>query len=123
MSIPVIEIRNSNTTIIRRATKDDIAEIVYALIQLVPIGCVTTYSEIAKVLGITPRYVAKILKENRNPIAIPCHRVVKSNGELGGYTVNGSRADHLKRKILMIESLGGQPCRVGLEIFRVYEKN
>ncbi len=115
MIFPIVEVCNNNFTV-RRATKTDIAEIVYALIQLIPIGYVTTYSDIANTIGVSPRYVANILKENKNPIAIPCHRVIKSGGKIGGYTLNGKRADQFKEKLLMLESLGKSPYRIRIDI-------
>lgn len=60
-------------------------EIVYTLVTLIPMGRVTSYSNISKVTGLHPRAVAKILESNPNPIVVPCHRVVYSNGGLGGY--------------------------------------
>ncbi|MEN2985217.1 MAG: methylated-DNA--[protein]-cysteine S-methyltransferase, partial [Thermodesulfovibrionaceae bacterium] len=42
---------------------------------------------IAKKLQTSPRAVGQALKRNPLPIIIPCHRVIKSNGELGGYSL------------------------------------
>lgn len=120
MTLPVIEFHNGIFSV-RKAGRDDIAEIVYMLIQLVPPGCITTYSSIARAVGVSPRYVARILKENRNHIVIPCHRVVKSNGEIGGYTINGRRADCFKEKLLMLESLRKSLCK--LEVSQLMYRN
>ncbi|MDQ4072783.1 MAG: MGMT family protein [Thermoproteota archaeon] len=50
-------------------------------------GKVTTYGDIARHLGkpSQSRTIGKILNNNKNPIGIPCHRVVKTNGSIGGY--------------------------------------
>lgn len=59
---------------------------VYYLLTLIPLGKVTTYGEIARALGNNgARAVGNTL--NKNPFApeIPCHRVVTSDGSLGGY--------------------------------------
>ena len=61
---------------------------VYALVQKVPKGKVTTYKEIAQALGKSTnacRAIGHAL--HRNPFAphVPCHRVVASNGALSGY--------------------------------------
>ncbi len=58
----------------------------YALLRRVPRGKVTTYSELAHALG-SRGYRAVGNAMNRNPYApaVPCHRVVKSNGCLGGF--------------------------------------
>ncbi len=82
---------------------DVLGEAVYALIQLVPPGCVVSYSDIAKALGLSPRLVALIMKRNRHPIVIPCHRVVLKNGSLGGYTFRGKPNPSLKRVLLALE--------------------
>uniref|UniRef100_A0A7J3QEF6 MGMT family protein n=1 Tax=Ignisphaera aggregans TaxID=334771 RepID=A0A7J3QEF6_9CREN len=111
----VIELNKKNITI-RMAKKNDLAEAIYALLQLIPMGCVTTYNDIAKVLRISPRYVARILKENKNVIAVPCHRVIRSDGKIGGYTINGKRIDYFKEKLLKLESLGNNICRFKLDL-------
>jgi len=102
-----------NSIIARKWHIHDIEEAVYTLVQLIPIGCTTTYKDVANVLNISPRLVAKLLSRNRNPIIIPCHRVIRSNGRLGGYTINGVKAPEIKRKLLEIES-NGRPCRFSL---------
>ncbi|MCS7111076.1 MAG: MGMT family protein [Ignisphaera sp.] len=118
MTFFVVEV-HKGVTVVRRATKNDIAEIVYALIQLIPLGCVATYGDVAKVVGLSPRYIARILKENRNPIAVPCHRVIKSNGKVGGYTLDGKRASYFKERLLRLESLGKPLCRLKDELIRI----
>ncbi len=59
---------------------------VYEIIRKIPKGRVTTYKEIARKLRTKAyRAVGTALRNNKYPAAIPCHRVVKSNGSLGGY--------------------------------------
>lgn len=77
-------------------------EILYALISLIPIGKVVSYGNLAKVLSIHSRRVAHYLKTNKNPIVVPCHRVVRSSGEPGGYSLGGSS---FKRDILKLEGV------------------
>lgn len=60
-------------------------EKVLLLTKKIPCGKVTTYGEIARVLKTSPRAVGRALHGNPHPIEIPCHRVVKSDGSLGGY--------------------------------------
>lgn len=60
------------------------------LTKKIPRGKVTTYGEIARVLRTSPRVVGRALHENPCLVKIPCHRVVKSDGSLGGY-VGGVR--------------------------------
>ncbi len=85
--------------------KDVIEELILALIQLVPIGNVTTYSSIARLLNIHPRTVALVLKRNKNPVVYPCHRVVRSDGYVGGYTLLGKRVAGVKEKLLTLEGI------------------
>lgn len=68
-----------------------------------PCGKVTTYKEIASKLGSKnlARLAGNILNKNPKPIVIPCHRVVKSDGRIGGY-VFGQKA---KEKILRKENV------------------
>jgi methylated-DNA-[protein]-cysteine S-methyltransferase len=64
----------------------------YDLLLKIPKGKVTTYREMAEALG-CQAYRAVGGAMNRNPklVMIPCHRVVKSNGYLGGYASGKSR--------------------------------
>jgi methylated-DNA-[protein]-cysteine S-methyltransferase len=53
----------------------------------IPRGWVSTYGRISKNLGIVngARAVGRVLSRNPFPIIIPCHRAIRSNGELGGF--------------------------------------
>jgi methylated-DNA-[protein]-cysteine S-methyltransferase len=68
----------------------------------IPKGKVTTYKELARSVGRPNawRAVANALAANPHPIRIPCHRVVKSNGWLGGYTSG------VKRKVDLLATEG-----------------
>jgi O-6-methylguanine DNA methyltransferase len=63
---------------------------------------VTTYDSLARAIGTSPRAVGRLLAINENPVSIPCHRVVKSDGNLGGYTPGGPM---IKRRILELEGV------------------
>ncbi len=76
--------------------------IVYTLLSLVPPGFVTTYGSIARVTGLHPRVVGRILSENNDPVVVPCHRVVRSDGSLGGYKWGGP---HVKKRLLELEGV------------------
>jgi len=76
-------------------------EIVYTLLHLIPLGKVTTYKILSEIVGKSPRLIGKILSENENIIVTPCHRVVKHNGHVGGYSL-GIR---FKEKILILEGV------------------
>jgi methylated-DNA-[protein]-cysteine S-methyltransferase len=74
----------------------------YALLRQIPEGRVSSYKEIAHALG-TRAYRAVGNAMNRNPYdthSYPCHRVVKSDGTIGGYA-HGSDA-----KIARLEAEG-----------------
>ncbi|RLE59795.1 MAG: hypothetical protein DRJ35_04940 [Thermoprotei archaeon] len=55
--------------------------------QKIPYGKTVSYSQLATMLGKpgAARAVGQALKRNPVPIIVPCHRVIKSNGELGGF--------------------------------------
>ncbi|MFA6251488.1 MAG: MGMT family protein [Candidatus Paceibacterota bacterium] len=76
------------------------SEKVYKVVIKIPRGKVLTYKEVAKRAGNSnaSRAVGNILNKNHNP-KIPCHRVIRSDGKLGGYN-KGTRQ---KRKILKME--------------------
>jgi len=65
---------------------------VYKKLLKVQKGKVTTYGDLAKAVGLKngQRVIGMIMKNNPFPIIIPCHRVVKFNGKIGGY-VYGER--------------------------------
>ena len=73
---------------------------VYKLLIRIPNGKVTTYGDTAKQLGNKKlaRSVGKILHNNPNPIIVPCHKVVLSNGKIGGYAYGLKRKKNLLRK-------------------------
>lgn len=60
---------------------------VYEKLLKVPKGKVTTYSELAKAVGLKngQRAIGRIMNKNPFPVIIPCHRVILSNGKIGGY--------------------------------------
>lgn len=72
-------------------------EKVFAAVKKIPRGNVLTYKEVARLAG-SPRAwraVGNILNSNYDP-AIPCHRVIRSDGKLGGY----NRGKTAKAKLL-----------------------
>jgi methylated-DNA-[protein]-cysteine S-methyltransferase len=67
----------------------------------IPFGSVSTYSEVAADIGHmrAARAVGNALGSNPIPIVVPCHRVVRSGGGMGGYT----GGVHRKERLLEIE--------------------
>ena len=69
----------------------------------IKIGKTKSYGEIAKKFRISPRHVGKICGQNKIPLAIPCHRVIRSDGTMGGFSASGGII--LKKKLLNFEKL------------------
>ncbi|MDD5193966.1 MAG: MGMT family protein [Candidatus Nanoarchaeia archaeon] len=78
---------------------------VFTIVSKIPKGKTRTYKQIAVKLNISPRYVARILSKNQNPIKIPCHRVICSNGKIGGYTFKGKFNPKMKIRLLKNEGV------------------
>lgn len=81
--------------------KDSFNEKCYSILVSVPKGKITTYKNIARAIG-GKGYRAVGNAMNKNPYApkVPCHRVVKSNGEIGGFAFGS------KNKIEMLKKEG-----------------
>lgn len=74
----------------------------YELLKAIPEGKVTTYKEMARALDTRAwRAVGSALAKNTELLAIPCHRVVRSNGSVGQYALGSAR----KSRILMKEGV------------------
>ncbi|MDE1876508.1 MAG: MGMT family protein [Thaumarchaeota archaeon] len=60
---------------------------VYEKLLKVPKGKVTTYSELAKAVGLKngQRAIGRMMNKNPFPVIVPCHRVILSTGKIGGY--------------------------------------
>ncbi len=89
---------------------------VYDALRTIPRGRVLTYKDVARRIGSPRAYRAVGNALNKNPFApqVPCHRVVASNGSLGGY------AGGLKMKIKLLKQEGVpiQKNRVDLKKYR-----
>lgn len=70
-------------------------EKVIEIVKKIPKGKTMSYKEVAKRAGhaLAGRAVGAIMRTNKDK-SIPCHRVIKSDGSLGGY--NGLRGEKLK---------------------------
>lgn len=78
---------------------------VYEELRKVPYGSVVSYSWLAEKAG-KPRAVQAVggaMKHNRVPLIVPCHRVIKKDGKLGGFSANSG--PEMKRKMLSLEAL------------------
>ena len=78
-------------------------EEVYEKLKEVPKGKVVTYKELARSLNSKAyRAVGTAMRKNKNAPVIPCHRVVKSSGEIGNFSGKGG----VKAKIKLLEKEG-----------------
>jgi methylated-DNA-[protein]-cysteine S-methyltransferase len=79
---------------------------VTACCRLIPHGRTLSYGDVAAKAGSpgAARAVGQCMATNRTPLVIPCHRVVRSDGGLGGYS--GPGGSKLKRRLLDLEATG-----------------
>ena len=77
-----------------------IEEKIYQKLLEVPLGNVTTYGDLAKAINLKngQRIVGQIMKKNQFPVIVPCHRVVKSDGTIGGYAYGIERKKYMLSK-------------------------
>ena len=82
----------------------DFQRLVWREIEKIPYGETRSYRDIAIRIGRPKSYraVANACGKNPLPIIRPCHRVICSNGEIGGYSINGGAA--LKKALHKCES-------------------
>ena len=78
---------------------------VWAYLRKIPRGSVKTYSQVAKDIGkpLAVRAVANAIGKNPYAPKIPCHRVIKSDGSIGGYS--GKGGIKTKKKLLKKEGI------------------
>lgn len=89
--IPTIEIDSIKAT--------DFQKTVWKTLREIPLGHTWTYKQIATLLTSSPRAVGNAVGKNPLMIMVPCHRVICSDGSLGGYA-GGIK---LKETLLEIE--------------------
>jgi len=76
------------------------------IVRKIPYGETRSYKWVAQTAGYPRAYraVGNTMRNNPIPLIIPCHRVIKSNGMLGGFS--GKEGIALKRKMIDLESEG-----------------
>ena len=52
-------------------------------------GKTKSYGEIAKIVKTSPRYVGNVCGQNKHLLIVPCHRVIRTDGSLGGFSSSG----------------------------------
>ena len=70
-------------------------------LKKIKFGNTKSYGIIAKKFKLSPRHVGKICAQNKIPLFIPCHRVIRSDGSMGGFSARGGIS--LKKKLLDFE--------------------
>ena len=75
---------------------------IWKYLKKIPKGSLKTYSQVAKAIGKPKavRAVANAIGKNPYPPSIPCHRVIRSDGKLGGYSGKGG----IKQKLKLLKS-------------------
>ncbi len=74
---------------------------IWSELKKIKIGKTKSYGEIAKKYKLSPRHVGKICSQNKLLLLVPCHRVINSNGSLGGFSSIGGLK--LKKKLIELE--------------------
>ena len=76
---------------------------VYAIVRKIPRGKTMSYKQIADKLKTSPRAVGQALKRNSYAPEVACHRVINSDGSLGGYC--GEMNSAKKKRLLKDEGI------------------
>ena len=76
---------------------------VWKAMRDIPSGATRTYGDIARIIDSAPRAVGQACGRNPIPIFIPCHRVLGSQGSIGGYS--GGEGLATKRGLLRLEGV------------------
>ena len=67
----------------------------------IPYGKTKSYGDIAKIVKTSPRYVGNVCGQNKHLLVVPCHRVIRTDGSLGGFSSSGGLC--LKKRLLNLE--------------------
>ena len=70
-------------------------------LKKIPYGQTKSYGAIAKIVKTSPRYVGNVCGQNKHLLVIPCHRVIRTDGSLGGFSGTGGLS--LKKRLLKLE--------------------
>ena len=90
----------------QRNDPGDLAERVYGLLCRIPRGRVVTYGELARAAQCkSARAIGQVLRRNPHAPQVPCHRVIRSDLTLGGYSgsLDGAMA---ARKLQLLRAEG-----------------
>ncbi|MDP3766208.1 MAG: MGMT family protein [Nanoarchaeota archaeon] len=97
---------------------------IYSLLKKVPKGKVTTYKALAEAAGTKAyRAVGQAMKCNPYAPVVPCHRVVSSDGSIGGFQGSKNpKGNEVKKKIRLLrkEGVGIKNNKVNLKKYLFY---
>ena len=82
-------------------TGNKIQKKIWSELKRIKLGKTKTYGKIAKKYKLSPRHIGKICSQNKLLLLVPCHRVIRSDGSLGGFSSAGGIK--LKKKLLEFE--------------------
>ncbi len=82
----------------------------------VPYGCTASYADLARAAGSprASRAASSTMANNPLPLIVPCHRIISSDGSLGGY----SAAEGLDLKLRLLQLEGAQTPRMNIQARR-----
>lgn len=96
------------------------AQRVYEIVRRIPRGKVSTYGDIARVLGIrSAQAIGQALRGNPFAPEVPCHRVVARDGRIGGFfgDTSGPRIEE-KISLLRAEGVVVESGKIDMTLFR-----
>ena len=91
----------SNINVPYKMVGNQIQKKIWKELKKIKVGNTTTYGKIAKKYKLSSRHVGKICGQNNLLLVVPCHRVIRTDGSLGGFTSAGGIK--LKKKLLEFE--------------------
>ena len=79
---------------------------VYRAVGTIPYGQTASYGQVARMAGLprAARFVGTTMAKNAYPVFIPCHRVIRSDGSIGGFGGGFGGGADLKRRMLAMEA-------------------
>ena len=93
--------RTLNIKIPHKIEGNQIQKKIWSELKKIKPGYTKSYGKIAKKNKLSPRHIGKICGQNKLLLLIPCHRVIRTDGSLGGFTSPGGIK--LKKKLLDFE--------------------
>ena len=93
----------SNIKIPHKIYGNQIQKKIWSELKKIKMGQTKSYGKIAKKYKLSPRHVGKICSQNKLLLLVPCHRVIRTNGGIGGFTSVGGIK--LKKKLLKFEKI------------------